>query len=250
MNWLIPTLHAELLKLKRTLAFRMIFVAPLLVATLQFFITWNQRRIDSKFMLWETLSQNAMVVWAIFMLPLLITLETALLNGIEHSEKQWKYLFALPIPRYTIYVAKLFVAQVLALISTFVLCLFILIAGWILMLLRPELANAGIPNYGWMLKHTFMIWLASWLIIAIHTWVSIRWPSFTLALSTGVGGTFFALFAASARIGKFYPWLLPVNTLNLLSAERIKPALILGALGGIVVATLGCIEFVRRDVSS
>ena len=27
------------------------------------------------------------------MMPLLITLVTALLNGIEHSDKQWKHLF-------------------------------------------------------------------------------------------------------------------------------------------------------------
>jgi hypothetical protein len=37
-------LHAELLKLKRTLAFRMIFVLPLLVALLQFFALWRTRK--------------------------------------------------------------------------------------------------------------------------------------------------------------------------------------------------------------
>jgi hypothetical protein len=44
-------LHAELLKLKRTLAFRMIFVLPLL----QFFALWRTRKIGAGFKLWETL---------------------------------------------------------------------------------------------------------------------------------------------------------------------------------------------------
>ena len=35
---LVRALHAELLKLKRTLAFRVVFVLPLLIATLQFFV--------------------------------------------------------------------------------------------------------------------------------------------------------------------------------------------------------------------
>jgi hypothetical protein len=34
-----------------------------------------------------------------FVLQLLI----ALLNGIEHSDKQWKHLFALPVPRAAVY---------------------------------------------------------------------------------------------------------------------------------------------------
>ena len=46
---LIRVLHAETLKLKRTLAFRMIFVAPLLVAALQFMVVWNQRRPGADF---------------------------------------------------------------------------------------------------------------------------------------------------------------------------------------------------------
>src|SRR5262245_36910203 len=118
---LLRVLHAEILKLKRTLAFRMIFVAPLLVATLQFFVVWNQRRFGENFKLWEMVPRGSLSVWAVFMLPLLITLETALLNGIEHGEKQWKHILALPIPRHAVYATKLLVAQALAAASTLIL---------------------------------------------------------------------------------------------------------------------------------
>lgn len=134
-------LHAELLKLKRTLAFRVIFVLPFLVATLQFFIAWRTKKFAPDFALWQTITTSSLQIWAVFMLPLLITLETALLNGIEHGDRQWKHIFALPVPRYSVYFAKVIVAQALILISTFVLAALIVVVGLAAMYVRPELTN-------------------------------------------------------------------------------------------------------------
>jgi hypothetical protein len=49
---------------------------------------------------------NALDLWATLMMPLFITIETALIAGLEHSENQWKNLLAFPIPRWTIYIAN------------------------------------------------------------------------------------------------------------------------------------------------
>lgn len=238
-------LHAELLKLKRTLAVRMIFVGPLLVAALLFFALWERKSVEPPFNVWNLASQLSLNTWAIFMMPLLITLETALLNGIDHSEKNWKHVFALPLPRHSIYAAKLIIANALMAISTLFLLSISILIGLVMMRIRPEMAHAGAPPIGTMLKQAAMVWLASWLIIAIHNWVSIRWPGFVLPLGVGVGGTFFAIFAAGAKIGKFYPWLLPFNVF---SAERVTMAMWLGIAGGVAAAIIGCVEFVRRDV--
>jgi hypothetical protein len=243
---MLRVLHSELLKLKRTLAFRVIFVAPLLVALLQFFVLWKTRQFGPEFKLWETLPRATLSIWAIFMMPLLITLESALITGIEHSDKHWKHIFALPVRRHTVYLAKIVVVQALIAASTLILCVLSLLVGLASMRLRPELANAGPVPFGWILKHATLVWLAAWLIISIHTWVSIRWSSFTVALGAGIGGTFFALFAASASLGKYYPWLLP---LNVFTDERFLAALLLGAVGGVVAAVAGCLELARRDVT-
>lgn len=143
------------------------------------------------------------------------------------------------------YVAKVIVAQGLILISTCVLSLLIVLAGIIATYLRPELANAGPIPFGWFAKYTVLVWAAAWLIIAIHTWIATRWSGFPIPLGAGIGGTFFALFAASASLGKYYPWLLPMN---LFIDGRFKAALVLGIAGGIVATLIGCLEFVRRDV--
>ena len=242
---LLRALHAELLKLKRTLAFRVIFVLPLLVAILQFFIVLRTKKFPAGFDLWNTMGTSSLQIWAVFMMPLLIALETALLNGIEHSDRQWKHLFALPVPRHAVYVSKVIVAQGLILISTCILSLLTVVAGIIATYLRPELANTGPIPFGWFAKYTVLVWAAAWLIIAIHTWIATRWSGFPIPLGAGIGGTFFALFAASASLGKYYPWLLPMN---LFIDGRFKAALVLGITGGIVATLVGCLEFVRRDV--
>ncbi|HEY0728231.1 MAG TPA: ABC transporter permease [Pyrinomonadaceae bacterium] len=244
---LIRALHAELLKLKRTLAFRVIFVLPFFVALLQFFVIWRTKKFAAGFDLWQTHPENSFQIWAIFMMPLLITLETALLNGIEHSDKQWKHLFALPVPRRSIYLAKFIVALGLILVSTMVLALLTVIVGVVAVSLKPELAAITGPiPYFTIAKQATLVWLAGWFITAIHTWISMRWAGFAIALGAGIGGTFFALFAASASLGKYYPWLLPMN---LFLEGRFTTALVLGIGGGVVAALLGCFEFVRRDVA-
>jgi hypothetical protein len=234
---LMRALHAELLKLKRTLAFRVIFVLPFFVALLQFFVIWRTKKFAPGFDLWQTHPTNSFQIWAIFMMPLLITLETALLNGIEHSDKQWKHLFTLPVPRRSIYFSKFIVALGLILISTMVLALLTVIVGVAAVSLKPELANiTGPVPYLTIAKQATLVWLAGWLITAIHTWISIRWSGFPIPLGAGIGGTFFALF---------YPWLLPMN---LFLEGRFTTALVLGIGGGVVAAFAGCFEFVRRDV--
>src|ERR1044072_9017504 len=141
--YLLRALHAELLKLKRTIAFRVIFVMPCFVALLEFFVLWKTKKLPADFSFWRAHPTNSLQIWAVFMMPLLITLETALLNGIEHSDRQWKHMFALPIPRHSVYISKVIVAQVLILISTSILSLLTIGVGIVATHLRPELANVA-----------------------------------------------------------------------------------------------------------
>ena len=56
----------------------------------------------------------------------------ALVAGLDHSENHWKSLLARPVPRWTLYVAKLIVVTALLAASAFVLLCGILIDGAIL----------------------------------------------------------------------------------------------------------------------
>jgi pimeloyl-ACP methyl ester carboxylesterase len=178
-------------------------------------------------------------------MPLLITLQTALLSGIEHAERQWKHVFALPVPRTAIYCAKWVMVHVLTLLSTLLVCLFIVLSGWLLILWHPVLASAGAPPVWSIVSRALQCWLAAGLILSTSLWIALRWPGFTVPLTGGIAGTFFALFAASAEAATYYPWLLPVNVLS--GGERLQVALLMGIAGGILMAILGCIDFVRRE---
>jgi CubicO group peptidase (beta-lactamase class C family) len=249
----IRAAHAEALKLKRTLALWMVVVAPLLVGLLGFFVETNHLSRGtgvSPKTFWDMLSRESLAIWAIFLLPLLIALETALLAGIEHGERQWKHLFALPVPRASIFAAKYLVTQAIAFFSTLMVCVLIVMSGLLLVAMFPKLATAGPPPLVLICTRAFYCWLASGLILSAHLWIALRWPGFTIALGAGVTGTFFALFAASARIGKFYPWLFPVNSFNPQATDRNAVALWLGIGGGLLVAIAAAIDFVRREESA
>src|SRR5512139_375575 len=103
--YLRRALSAETLKLKRTLAVWMVLIAPSVVVALNFVMLIDRggqylMEADSAWLSWE---QNILVFWALMMLPLFITLETALLGGVDHGSQQWKHLYALSLPRWSIY---------------------------------------------------------------------------------------------------------------------------------------------------
>ena len=198
-------------------------------------------------MAWQRFAQGVLVLWAFLMLPLYITLQSALLAGLEHSERQWKHLLALPVPRASHYLAKWGVMAAMLLIALCVLGALIVAGGGILMLTRNPLGIGGMPPWEFLVTRLAAIYAASFLIIGLHTWISIRWSSFTVAVATGMSATVAGfLIAQSARFGHWYPWSMPMQVLAG-EGERIGFVVIAGLLGGALVGVLGLWDFLRRD---
>ena len=248
MTDLRRAVSAEILKLKRTLALAMVVVAPALVLVLQLalYLRWDyQLPPDAE--AWEWLQNGVLGMWGIFMLPLFVTLETALLAGVEHGEKHWKHLFALPVPRWSIYLAKLLVGMGLVAFATLVLVVGIPVVGSMLESFRPQMGFDGPAPWLATFRAAGAMFLASWLIIAFHTWVSIRWAGFVVPLAVGVAATFFTVFAANDTLAPYYPWLQPINTMGVLGSTG--SAVAKGVLGGAALGAIGCWEATRRDVT-
>lgn len=55
--------------------------------------------------------------------------------------------------------------------------------------------------------------LVAWLLVAVQLWIALRYASFVPVLAVGIGSTFFAVVATSAKVGAFLPWQIPVNQL-------------------------------------
>ncbi len=252
MQDLGAALQAEILKTKRTLAFGLAFLAPVLVVWLEFMVFWNrgEQMAPGDGDIWKLLMKNCLLLWDLLMVPLFVTLQTALLGGLEHANKNWKHLFAQPVSRGSIYAAKQLVALGLIGLSTPVLWGAVILAGLALRALEPGIGFETVIPVWPILQYALLSFLASWLIVAIHTWIGMRWPSFLVAMSAGVAATIGAVIILQSDYNIYYPWTLPAALTGgaLMDGHLQVGALVFGVVGGMVVAILGGMEFTRRDV--
>ena len=92
------------------------------------------------------------------------------------------------------------------------------------------------------------MYLASWLLIAIHTWVSIRWHSFTVAVGLGMAATAANFFIVQSDLAPIYPWSMPVLASGLGLNDNLPLILTLSIVGSVVVTLFGIVEVSRRDI--
>jgi hypothetical protein len=248
-------LRSERLKLSHSLALRLAFIAPLLVALIHF-ASFFQRdaamwaAIENP---WDTYLLNLIVIWCLLMQPLFITLQTALLGGLEHNTQGWKHLFALPVARSAVYGAKQILALGVAALSALVLTAVAAPSGLIMGALHPA-SRLTLDTLPWRLlgKLSLYCFLASWAIIAFHAWVGMRSPSFVLACSVGIGATVASILIASSDYGPWCPWSFAGVVGEALAtgdAALMGRTLLLGVGGGLLATLLGGWEFCRHEVA-
>ncbi len=236
-------LAVEAFKLRRSLALLLALVAPLLIAVFMFF---NLLRMQ-KAMPWSMPLQSSAAIWAFFMLPMTVTALTALVANTEHGPRAWDHLRALPIPRWHLYAAKaacvLAVVLLMSLLLALLAPLSVLMAGW----LKPAIPASGALDIPTFLMLLGRIFLAAWLLVAVQLWIALRYASFVPALAVGIGGTFFAVVATSAKVGAVLPWQIPVNQLAS-DPVRAQLTLALGFIGGLIALAAMTWHLGRREV--
>lgn len=246
-------LVAETIKLRRTLAQKMCWIAPLVVVSLYVLLTVTRgldgEQASSPQEAWINLANACWGLWSFLMLPLFITLQSALLAGLEHNEQQWKHLLALPTAKSVHYTAKWVLLLLMTLVALLALIIFIEMAGYVLAWIRPAFGISGVAPHSYLLEKSLRVFAASTLMMAIHTWIAIRWRSFTVAVATGMTATVVSfLVAQSVQYGRFYPWAMPVQVF---AHEGVFSdfVVVVGLVGGFVVFMLGLWDFNRRDMS-
>ena len=252
MTSLMRALYAEALKLKGTLALWMCLIAPGVVSVLYVLQIWASRlpvpaQAPDPVHAWQMYCQSVMGLWAFLMLPLFVTLEAALLAGLEHGERQWKHLLALPLPRGAHYLAKLVALAALVALAFLALVVLVPLGGAALMLLKPSFGIAGAPPMLFLLKGLGACFVASLLMIAIQCWVAMRWSSFTVAVSVGMSATVMGfLIGQSATYGHWYPWSMPVQVLAG-EGRWLEFVMVAGVVGGLAMALASVLDFRRRE---
>jgi len=226
-------------------------IAPSVVVALNFVMLLDRgaQYLTEADSAWQALAQNVLLFWALLMLPLFVTLETALLGSVDHGSQQWKHLYALSIPRWAIYAAKLVSAVMLIGASTLVLWGETIAAGLLLRTLKPDIA-LGLPvpalELGQPMLLTFLI---AWCIIAVHQFVALRWPSFTFAIGFGIATAVINFMVIqSEKWSKFFPWSWPGYAIMKENADFLPVALGLGLVGGVLIGLSGMWIVSRQEV--
>jgi hypothetical protein len=254
---LTRVLHAELLKMKRTIALKMILLSPAVVVVLILvlvsqapFSTVQREGIKNE---WAALTRLTLRLWALLMLPLYITLESALVAGLDHSENQWKSLLARPVPRWTLYIGKLLVVMAMTAAASLALLGGILLAGAVLPRLQPQLTFGFPVPWAMIFREGARVTGLMFLALTIQLWVSLRWRSFSVAVGVGIVATVVGFFAAAVarQVGgwpQYFPWALPMMVFAR-QPYNIGAALAISGVLGLVVAAAGCLDFCRREVT-
>ena len=250
-------LRTEALKMKRTIALKMVVLAPAAVVLLVLFMAANAPfstiRRGGTLGAWAGLTRLTILFWAALMMPLYIALEAALVAGLDHAENQWKSLLARPVPRWTWYLAKLIVVVAMLCASTLILLCGILLAGAILPRLQPELVfGFPVPWASIFLQGTQVAGLA-FLSVTIQHWVSLRWRSFSVVTGVGIVAMVVGYVSSMATFQtpdwpQYFPWSLPMLVLSR-HPRDVAGALWFSIAIGLVVAAAGCFDFCRREVS-
>lgn len=91
------------------------------------------------------------------------------------------------------------------------------------------------------------VFLIAWLMVAIQTWIALRWSSVVVALGSGIVAMVAgAMIAQSPRWAPWFPWSLTAAATA--QGGDVPRALLLGVGGALVVALVGCWDVTRRDV--
>lgn len=247
---LCGALAAEVLKLRGTLAAWMCVIAPVLVV-LVYVLQMSLVNLPGGVAAtpeeaWSSFSQSVLVLWSLLMLPLFVTLQSALLAGLEHGNRQWKYLLALAVPRRNHYLAKGLVMLGMLLLASAVLAVLVPLGGWLLLSVRPEVGLAGAPPWGLLLSQIGAILAAAGLMTALQLWISLRWASFSVAVGVGMAATVAGfLIGQSQRFGPFFPWSMPLNTLAN-DGEKMLWIAGAGLAGFLLAGTVALIDLLRR----
>ena len=211
-------LGIEALKLRRTLALALAVLLPAaLVGVFLIYVLQESHAVPrgAGFTATSLIVQGIMGVWAILVLPLFAAIVTSLLAALEHQNRGWKHLFALPPARGSLIAAKFASAVLLVTIAHAFLFCYSLVLLWLAPRLRPGVGfDARVPVAATLLVVAVCA-VASLFVVGIHTFISLRWPSAALNVGIALAGLLCVVVVLETRARPYYPWGQPGAAMNI-----------------------------------
>ena len=234
----IECLSAEVLKVRRSVAFGLVLGVPLAVVVVVTVAAATRSRQTGNAFDIARYSQTVRALWGAFVWPTLLALLAAFLAGLEHRNDNWKLTLAQPVPRRSLWMAKAIVLIGLATLAHIVLLIGLLAgATWL-----------GLPTAGWpgQAKLLAAAVAASLPVLAIQLWLSFRRRAFFVPVAVGLAGQFVSVVSDPP----FFPWRFPFEALQVGGALRGSTTadLAVAALMGLFLFAAGGWDLRQRDI--
>jgi len=248
------SVFTEITKQKKTLALWGTILAPLFVVFVNFVIFFSHPELLAKQDTnpWLKIAGNAINIYTILMLPLLITLVAFIVNNVEHKANGWKHLFALPVSRTTVYTSKVIITVAMVFLSLIIFDVFIILSGKLLSVLNPEINFGNFAMNNEIIITSIKVFLASLLIITIQFLISINSKNFLVSIGIGVAGTIGTSMLLSWQHSDLIPYALPMlasQGLYKMDLSFFKGVIFYSLIGSIVVFTAGLFLIRNKNIN-
>ena len=150
----------------------------------------------------------------------------------------------MPLPRVAHYAAKLIVLVVLSVLTTAIVVALVPVAGFALHALADASTFANAPPLGDLAGAWAKTLITMLPMLALQWFIAARWPSFVVAMGSGIVATTIAMFLPRDDVFGWLPWKMPAQALT---TAHATPYMIAGVAGFAVVAALGMLDFARRE---
>lgn len=239
---MISLVYTEIRKLNGSLALLLAVVAPAFPAMLVMLSVATSDRSSA----WSSIFESFMLpIWALFLMPMIVTAFTTLMAQIEYQARGWDHLLALPIRKWQVFAAKALVVLFALVAMTTLALVFTLVGAFLGSLIGGNTLTGQLP-LAKLINLSGLMLASAFSFVGLQMWVAFRFSSFVASLSFGIGGTMVALAVAmtGTRQADWFPWVLPMKVLGAADPARFAW---LGVAGGLIIFMFMLVDLSRNS---
>jgi hypothetical protein len=250
IEW-INIFTAEALKQKRSLTGLILILSPSLMGIFNILVGAGgyYAQMQSGADIMKTVLNNSLNLWSLIMLPIAMTLLTALNASVEFRNAQWKHIFVLPVSPWRVMMAKWIVNLGMAALSHLYYFAVILSVGFYLCTANG-MSFAGSLDYSLLAQRLGITFLASLLLITIHTLTALMLDNFLIVMTFGTMMMISNYFVGqSEKYGVLSPWAHPMRLQHYLYEDpHFWVLLAANLLGSLILAMAGLKLLTKRQI--
>jgi hypothetical protein len=253
MKLIFAIYSAELLKLKRTIAFLLTILIPVLLALLITIMVLDKHPENYNEEMFFSMLSSTFSIWSIIVLPMFLAIQTGLISATEKTTGQWKHIFCLPVPKWKILLTKWLAILTVTFAAHTLVVLLYLATFPIIQLIVPHVAF--IPYMDTMDFAYFLMILCftSIGLSSIHYVFSLFLPGLVGNIGLGISAVTLAMgLTWGGHFIEYFPWTMPMAALANFVDINIDfipaVALFTSMVTAIIWLIPGIFTFSRKDI--